>query len=212
MQLKEITIACAPEAWRRAGFRVVEDTVQIGRGVRIRLTGKGDGQVVRFRLGVSGETEQRSLVLNGMNIDIEGLDRNLPSDPGVHPNSVCMVTKVVILAADFDATVAMLRAEMPGLDTVLVEGITPDGIPFILWDIDNIEEGLQVATLDPNQRGDCMGALMFTVEDLDAAIATVGQDNLSPKQDYNGRDLVLFQPDSGVSPGASLVGGRSGFV
>jgi hypothetical protein len=119
VQLEQLTVAAAPEAWRAAGFEVDGDACLAGR-VRIRLAGVDAGRgLVSWSL--SGVAEA----------DLDGLPAPEPAaapsrEGGRHPNAVIGLDHVVAFSPDLDRTVAALEAA--GLDLRRIrEGPTPGG-------------------------------------------------------------------------------------
>ena len=97
----ELLVADPPELWEELGFRVEDDSCQIG-SVQIRLDSRAGKRIVSWSLCGAGTD------------DLDGLSTSLSSSNGrdpapAHPNGVTSIDHVVAFSPDLDRTVAALR-------------------------------------------------------------------------------------------------------
>jgi hypothetical protein len=116
----ELVIADPPELWEELGFRVDDDTCQIGT-VRVRLDSRAGKRIASWSLCGIGTDD-----LDGLATTLSSSDAREPTD--AHPNGVVAIDHVVAFSPDLDRTVAALEAA--GLDLRRIrEEPTPAGAP-----------------------------------------------------------------------------------
>lgn len=206
MRINEISVADHPDAWRAAGFTVVDDAVTIGNSFVIRLTGAGDGGVTGWSLGIDGTKEPGTHTPGGLALQVQA---PAAPDPGtaqnVHENGVVTAMKAVILTADTTTSIKRLQEAAPGIGSPSTEGHGANGAHYAIWALDDTEVGLEVVCLDANQGNDAMAALFLVVDNLDASITRIGANDVSPIEIYGGRQKVMIKPRIGVTAGIQLI-------
>jgi hypothetical protein len=116
----ELVIADPPELWGELGFRVDDDTCQIGK-VRVRLDSRAGKRIASWSLCGIGTDN-----LDGLATTLSSSDAREPAE--AHPNGVVAIDHVVAFSPDLDRTVAALEAA--GLDLRRIrEEPTPAGAP-----------------------------------------------------------------------------------
>jgi hypothetical protein len=100
----EIEVADAPDAWTRAGFQVDSDAVCRIGGVRLRLSGPGDGIGI---LGWSLRGLRSDADLDGIPTKRSVAPRPAPAE---HPNGVTEIDHIVVLSPALGRTVESLVA------------------------------------------------------------------------------------------------------
>ena len=102
-----------------------------------------------------------------------------------------------------DATTAQLLTHIPELGQPEISN-TDDGIRYNYWT--NLDDtGLQVIRTKEEVAKDTVRLILLIVDDLDAAIATLGENNVSAKSVYLGRDTVIVKPEAGISANLQLI-------
>jgi hypothetical protein len=116
----QLVIADPPELWGELGFRVDDDTCQIGK-VRVRLDSRAGKRIASWSLCGIGTDN-----LDGLATTLSSSDAREPAE--AHPNGVVAIDHVVAFSPDLDRTVAALEAA--GLDLRRIrEEPTPAGAP-----------------------------------------------------------------------------------
>lgn len=166
--IAEIVVADAPESWQAVGFSVEEGVARVG-SVPIRLAGPDASKgIVEWALrGVS-------------TLELDGLPTTSSAAPPVsgarHPNGVERIDHVVAFSPTLERTVPALEAAGLPLRR-LREGPTPGGAMrqafFRLGEVilEVIEQPPETAMADRPAR---LWGLAFVVEDIDAALAELG--------------------------------------
>jgi hypothetical protein len=171
--ISELALADDAERWTALGFAVYGDAATFG-AVRIRFAGReaGHGLLGWSLRGISSS-------------DLDGIDTTLasgeaPPEGAPHPNGVVRIDHVVAFSPQLDRTVAALQAA--GLDLRRVrEEPTPAGAPRqaffrlgaeILEVIQQPEDS--IAEGGGADRPARLWGLAFTVDDIDATVATLG--------------------------------------
>jgi hypothetical protein len=162
--LHGLEIADPPEAWRSAGFSVVDDRLVVG-DVVLHLTGEGGGL--------------RGWALTGVapGRAVDGLPVvDVPEPPAVasHPNGVAELDHLVVTSPDRDRTLAALAGV--GLEPRRTRDVTLAGTPsqqtFLRMGAPILE---LVTPVEPSGDGPAvLWGLAFTVDDLDATAAVLG--------------------------------------
>jgi hypothetical protein len=190
--LVEITVGDEPAAWAGIGFDVGADGACAVGAVRLRFADHDAG------LGILGWALAADLAAGG---DIDGLPTTAadagPVGPGSHPNGTTAIDHVVALTPDLDRTTAALddrgivarRTRDAGrgraqrffrLGEVILELVGPTGAggegPATFW------------------------GLAFTVADLDATAALLGEAVSAPKDAVQpGRRIATLRSGDAVS-------------
>jgi hypothetical protein len=204
--LDELVVADSPDAWRRCGFEVGDDTCVVGE-VRIRLAGLDAGK------GLVGWSLRE--VEGG---ELDGLptarsDRPPPERAPAHPNGIAAVDHVVAFTPALDRTVAVLEAA--GLDLRRVrEESTPAGAPRQAF----FRVGaaiLEVVQQPPQAIEDADGPAFFwglalVAPDLDATVATLGERVGEARAAVQpGRRIATLRRSAGLSVPVALMSPRS---
>lgn len=163
-----------PEAWARAGFTVVDDSVTIGLST-IRLAGAGGGRGIR------------SVTAHGIDVEIDGLpftsgEAPRPPGPTDHPNRVIGFDHLVAFSPDMDRTIAALDAA--GLELRRTRTFGPDDDrrrQAFFWLGDVILELVGSDTTRDDGPATLWGVAL-TTDDLDAAADALG-DHLGGAKD-----------------------------
>jgi hypothetical protein len=195
-ELREITVADPPDAWRDLGFAVDGDAVAIG-AVRIQL-GAGGGGIT-------------ALALHGLakGADLDGLGMRPASDAAgepagaEHPIGATAVDHVVALTPDFDRTRDKLRAA--GLDYRATRD-AGNGFRQAFFVL-----GPCLLELGGPADGDArFWGLTLIVDDLDAAAAQLG-DRLGRVKDavQPGRRIATVRREAGLSVPLALMTPRA---
>ena len=189
----ELVIADPPELWEELGFRVEEDSCQIGT-VRVRLDSRAGKRIVSWSLRGAGSEK-----LDGLATAMA--DGELPEHAEPHPNGVTGIDHVVAFSPDLDRTVAALEAA--GLDLRRIrEEPTPAGAPrqafFRLGEV--ILECIQLPDspdLDRSRNAKLWGLAVRT-DDMDATAAYLGDRLGEPRPAVQeGRTIATLQRDAG---------------
>jgi hypothetical protein len=189
----ELVIADPPELWAELGFRVEDDSCQIGT-VRVRLDSRAGKRITGWSLrGIEAD-------------DLDGLATTASSGherdtAAPHPNGVVAIDHVVAFSPDLDRTVAKLQ--QAGLDLRRIrEEPTPAGAPrqafFRLGEL--ILECIQLPDspeLDRSRSARLWGLAVRTA-DMDATAAYLG-DRLGEPRDavQEGRTIATLRRDAG---------------
>lgn len=204
VQVVELRIADAPEAWRRAGFDVAGDTCEVG-SVRLRLVGRDAGRGV-VGWGLTG-------------VDATAIDAietaRLPApatrNDGPHPNGTTAIDHLVLMTPDLDRT----------LDALAGIGLEPrrhrDGelggnaVRQVFY---RLGEVILEVVGDPAAHGEgpaTIWGITFTVGDLDATAALLG-DGVGGVKDavQPGRRITTLRGrDLGISTAVAFLSERS---
>lgn len=220
--IESLTIADEAEAWRAAGFTVVDDACQVG-SVRVRLVGRAAGRGI---LGWSLREVPEDLR------DLDGVPTSSSTDPlpapgPAHPIGATSIDHLVLTTPHLARTTAALEAI--GLDVRRVRPFELAGKPMQQVFFRLGEVVLEVVG-EPGATGEgpaCFWGITFTVADLDAAAGLLGdacgrvKDAVQPGRriaTVRHRDLdlsvatALMSPTpwggpSGLSPGGSSPAG-----
>ncbi len=206
MRFNSITVADHPDAWRRAGFTVVDDKVVIGRSLVFNLTGPGDDgtrSVCSWELGID-DVEPASYAPG--NLSLQAAAPSTPSEGHhLHDNGVRNCMKAVILCSNTRESVDRLIDTVDGFAKPAMDQLDDKGIHFAIWMMEGCEVGLEMVSLDPNQGDDAMMAIFLVVDDLKATIECIGENDVTPIEVYGGREMVRIKPRIGVTPGICLI-------
>ncbi len=102
VEIVELIVGDAADAWRAAGFAVGTDGVANVGTVRMRFTGAGGGIESWIVRRIPGGSELDGLAT----VVVE----SVLAQPGVHPNGATIIDHVVIASGDVDRTVATFVA------------------------------------------------------------------------------------------------------
>ena len=186
----EVEVADEPEAWRAAGFSVVDDRAQVG-SIAIRLVGRTDDAK-----GI------RSWSWSNISSDdaIDGLATYIASQPavtpGAHANGSTIIDHVVVVTPDLERTVPAFEAR--GLDVRRTRHTNQYGPAFRQVFFRGGETIIELIGPDTPADGDDRDAhfygLAFTVADLDATAAHLG-DGLGSIKDavQDGRRIATLR-------------------
>ncbi|HET6447557.1 MAG TPA: hypothetical protein VFG31_00510 [Conexibacter sp.] len=221
VRIHELTIADAPASWEALGFVVGSDVCQIG-AVRIRLAGRDAGRDAGRLAGRDAGHGLVGWTLSGVSTEaLDGLPTSHARDagatadakPSAHPNGVVAFDHVVAITPALDRTVAVLHAA--GLDLRRVrEKPTPAGAPrqafFRLGDV--ILEVVQAPDEAIERSGGPDGSaffwgLAFKVADLDATVATIGEERCTPPRPavQPGRRIATLRRSAGLAVPVALM-------
>lgn len=191
----ELVIADPPELWEELGFRVEDDTCDIG-GVRVRLDSRAGKRIVSWSLRGVGSDQLDGLATSVSNSEARGNAER-------HPNGVTAIDHVVAFSPDLDRTVAALEAA--GLDLRRIrEEATPAGAPrqafFGLGEV--ILECVQLPDspeLDRSRSARLWGLAVRT-GDMAATAAYLGHRLGEPRPAVQeGRTIATLSRDAGSS-------------
>lgn len=207
MRINEITVADHPDAWLAAGFTVEDDRVTIGRSFVIRLTGRTENGpqsgVVSWTVGIEGRTEDAWLSPGGLDLRVAA--PAVPAQGNAHENGVVTCMKAVILTSNTQKSIDRLHAEVPEFSKPPIDGHDEKGIHYAIWPLEDTEVGLEVVSLNPDQGDDAMLAIFLVVDNLNATIKRIGENDVTPIEVYGGRKMVRIKPRIGVTPGICLI-------
>lgn len=190
--LVEITVGDEPDAWAGIGFAVGPDGTSAVGAVRLRLAGSSDGR------GILGWALAPDLAEGG---DIDGLPTTAagagPDGPGAHPNGTTSIDHVVALTPDLDRTTAALD------DRGIVARRTRDagrGRAQRFFRLGEVVLELVGPTEGGGQGPATLWGLAFTVADLDATAALLGEAVGTPKDAVQpGRRIAALRAGDAVS-------------
>lgn len=187
--LTELVVGDDPESWRRAGFSVDDgDTVVVGT-VTIRLAGADEPRSIRSWGFADVEGGVPATVDGIRTVDAE------PSGPHRHhANGVRLVDHVVVLSPQEGRTVRAL-AEL-GLDPRRTRDTDQYGMPMRQTFFVAGEAVLELITpVDGADEGPtAFFGIAYTVDDLDATVALLGDDVGAPKDAVQpGRRIVTLR-------------------
>jgi catechol 2,3-dioxygenase-like lactoylglutathione lyase family enzyme len=188
--IDELVVADEPGAWEALGFELVGDTVVVG-DLRIRAAGTDAGEgLVGWSLRDAGSTE-----LDGL--PTRSSERPPPESAPAHANGVIGLDHVVAITPRLERTVAALEAA--GLDLRRIrEEPTPAGAPrqafFRLGSaiLEVVQEPADVAERNGPDRPAFFWGLAFVSADLEAAVASLGTDQVSEVR-------AAIQPDRRIA-------------
>lgn len=177
--IDEVVVADEPESWSRAGFTVDDDgTCRVG-SVRIRLVGRGQGKrILDWSLR---DTEPASVVDDS----IDGLATRSSTEPAcepaTHANGVYLLDHIVLITPNQQRTVAAL--ERAGLVARRTRETDTYGAPFLQTFFRAAEVIVElIGPQEPSDDGPArFFGLAYTVDDLDAAKALLGDGLGNPK-------------------------------
>ena len=186
----EIEVADEPDAWRAAGFAVVDDRAQVG-SIAIRLVGRSEAGT-----GIRGWTWS-DLANDG---PIDGLTTHTAprsaGTPGAHANGATIIDHVVVVTPNVERTVPAFEAR--GLDVRRTRHTDQYGPAFRQVFFRGGETIIELIGPDTPVDGDDRDAhfygLAFTVADLDATAAHLG-DGLGSIKDavQDGRRIATLR-------------------
>lgn len=206
MRFNSITVADHPEAWRNAGFNVVDDQVVIGKSLVFNLVGTsedGSQGVIGWEIGIE---EENSSNYSPGNLNLKAsAPATPPEGEHIHNNGVKKCMKAVILCSNTRESVDRLVNTVSGFTKPAMDQLDDKGIHFAIWMMEGCEVGLEVVSLDPNQGDDAMMAIFLVVDDLKATIDCIGENDVTPIEVYGGREMVRIKPRIGVTPGICLI-------
>jgi hypothetical protein len=190
--LVEITVGDEPAAWAAIGFDVGADGACAVGAVRLRLAGHDVGR------GILGWALAADLAAGG---DIDGLPTTathaLPAGPGSHPNGTTAIDHVVALTPDLDRTTAALD------DRGIVARRTRDagrGRAQRFFRLGEVVLELVGPTGAGGEGPATFWGLAFTVADLDATAALLGEAVSAPKDAVQpGRRIATLRSGDAVS-------------
>ncbi len=186
-----IEIADEPDAWRAAGFSVDGDRAQVG-GINLHLVGR------------TGASRLRSWTWHGLPGDgpLDGLVTHagaLPTTtPGTHANGATVLDHVVVVTPRLDRSIAVFESR--GLEVRRVRHTDQYGPAFRQVFFRGGETIIEMIGPDEPPADDDRPAhfygLAFTVADLDAAAAVLG-DGLGRVKDavQPGRRIATLRHD-----------------
>jgi hypothetical protein len=176
--IDEIVVGDDPERWRGAGFTVDADgTSRIGR-VRVRLVGRADGKRIH-------DWSLRDLAGDLVGDLLDGLPTRTstapPAEPAGHANGVALIDHIVLATPDPDRTTAAFEAA--GLHARRTRPTDTYGSPMLQT---FFRAGEVVVELIGPQAASGDGpttffGLAYTVADLDATVAALGEHVGAPK-------------------------------
>ena len=206
MRFNSITVADHPDAWRSAGFTVVDDKVAIGKSLVFNLVGPGDDGtqgVSGWELGID---DVKPADYSPGNLSLHTAAPSTPPEgPHHHDNGVKNCMKAVILCGNTRESVDRLIDTVDGFAKPAMDQLDANGTHFAIWMMEGCEVGLEVVSLDPNQGDDAMMAIFLVVDDLKATIECIGENDVTPIEVYSGREMVRIKPRIGVTPGICLI-------
>lgn len=166
----EIEVADEPAAWRAAGFTVDGDVTHVG-SIAIRLVGRGERKGVRAWTwaDLTGDGPIDGLTTHAGAVTVTA--------PDAHANGATIIDHVVVVTPDLDRTTAAFEAR--ALDVRRVRHTDQYGPAFRQVFFRGGETIIEVIGPDEPNVGDDRAAhfygLAFTVGDLDATAATLGE-------------------------------------
>ncbi len=194
-----LTVLDDPERWRDLGFTVDADGACRVGALRIELVAPGADD----RPEVVGWAFDR---LDGDPMGIDGIPTTsappLPAEPVAHPNGVTSLDHVVVTTPDVDRTIAGLEAA--GLRALRERRTEAGGRPMRQVFLRPGEAVIEVVG-PPEPRGGRARffGLAFTVADLDAAAARLGDALGAPKEAVQpGRRIATVR--AGDGPGVPI--------
>ena len=207
VRIEELTVADEPATWADLGFAVEGDVCRVG-SVPIRLAGRDAGR------GLAGWT-----LAGAASEQLDGLPTRLADGAGSagagssHPNGVTALDHVVAIAPALDRTVAALQTA--GLDLRRVrEEPTPAGAPRqAFFRLDEVILEVVQAPDDALERSGgpdgpaFFWGLAFKVADLDATVATIGEERCSgPRPAVQpGRRIATLRRSAGLAVPVALM-------
>jgi hypothetical protein len=204
VEIDELAVADAPDAWSALGFEVDGDTCVVG-DVRIRLAGSDAGR------GLTGWS-----LRDVAGTELDGLpttrsDRPPPSERPAHPNGITALDHVVAIAPTLDRTVAALQGA--GLDLRRIRAQpTPAGAPrqafFRLGAsiLEVVQEPAEATERAGGDRPAFFWGLAFLAPDLDATVAGLG-DRVSEIRSavQPGRRIATLRRSAGLAAPVALM-------
>jgi catechol 2,3-dioxygenase-like lactoylglutathione lyase family enzyme len=233
-RIAELVLADEPARWRALGFGVDDDGMaQVGT-VRLRFVGDDDSEVIGGEVvghdavvgervgGEPGAVGVRAWVLAALPdetcTDVDGLptssgDPSPPATAADHPLGVRAIDHVVVLTPDLDRTIAAIERHL-GLPLRRVRESEVGGRPvrqafFRLGEVVlEVVGGASGAGHSADEREPArFYGLAFTVDDLDAARARLGDELVSePKPAVQrGRSIATVRRAAGLSVPVALM-------
>ena len=211
VRVVELQVADAPEAWRNAGFAVVEDVCEVG-SVRLRLVGREAGRgVVGWGLSGVDVTEVDGVPVVGFDTSSLVPHDRSPSGSGYSTNGTVAIDHLVLMTPDLDRT----------LDALAGIGLEPrrhrDGelggnaVRQVFYRLGEVV--LEVVG-DPQAHGEgpaSIWGITFTVADIDATAALLG-DGVGRVKDavQPGRRITTLRGrDLGISTAVAFISERA---
>ena len=186
--IAELVVADPPEAWRDLGFTVDGDRCQVGSVVHVLRGGAGQGVVSWALDGVAVEADE----LEGLPSAAGQATENRPPE---HPNGVTSLDHLVVFTPDLQRTVNTL--ELAGLECRRLRPAGRGNVQafFRLGEVILEVVGPETAAGDGPAR---FFGLAFTVTDLDATAAFLGDRLHSPKDAVQaGRRIATLDKHAG---------------
>lgn len=203
--IDELVAADEPRAWEALGFEPDGDTVVVGE-VRIRAAGADAGQgLVGWSLRGAAGSE-----LDGL--PTRSSERPAPASAPAHANGVTGLDHVVAITPRLERTVAAL--ESAGLDLRRIrEEPTPAGAPrqafFRLGSaiLEVVQEPEEVVERNGPDRPAFFWGLAFVSADLDATVASLGEEQVSEPRDaiQPGRRIATLRRAAGLACPVALM-------
>ncbi len=165
-----ITVADDPAAWVRGGFTVDDGIAQVG-SIALRLVGRDQDSSGIRAWAWNGLDEAGPI--DGLATEVAPLGTAVP---GAHPNGVTILDHVVVVTPNLERTVPAFEAR--GLEVRRVRHTDQYGPAFRQVFFRGGETIIELIGPDEPREGDERGAhfygLAFTVGDLDATAARLG--------------------------------------
>ena len=192
--IDEVSVGDSTDAWRGVGFTVDDDACAVGT-VRIRLGDSGTG--------ITGWTLRD---ISAATTEIDGVptaaSTAAPGQPGVHPNGVTRIDHLVLMTPDLPRTTGALVAQ--GLDVRRERDAGAFQQVFLRLGEVILEV---VGPKEPGPGPASLWGLTFTVDDLDATAALLGErvgrvkDAVQPGR----RITTLRGREIGISPAIAFM-------
>jgi catechol 2,3-dioxygenase-like lactoylglutathione lyase family enzyme len=183
--IDELVIGDEPDSWRRAGFTVDDDGIALVGQVRLALRGRDEGKRIRS-WSLAGLPPQLDPVSTDSidGIPTVGATRRAPTEqpsptPSPHPNGVVVIDHLVLVTPDQARTTAVF--EQLGLRLLRERHTDTYGAPFLQHFFRAGEVLLElIGPEEPSGDGPAgFFGLAYTVADLDATAAFLGEDGVS---------------------------------
>jgi hypothetical protein len=199
--LEALAVADPPDAWRAAGFAVVDGACQVGQ-VRVQLGAEGRGVTAWSLSGIRGGDE------------IDGLPtaepEGEPAAAGAHPNGALSLDHLVVTSHDVERTAAAIVAR--GLE--VRRRWASGGRCYTFFRVgEAILELIGPEVPDGDIRPARFYGLAFTVSDIDATAALLDgrlgrvKDALQP-----GRRIATLRPEAGLTTAVAFMSAGPGAI
>ncbi len=195
----ELQIADEPDAWRAAGFTVVDDIAQIG-AITIRLIGRAEAKRIRSWSwsDLPGDPPDDPGGTGSIDGLVTAVKPSSPNPPGAHANGSTIVDHVVVVTPNLERTTSAFAAR--GLDVRRVRDTDQYGAPFRQVFFRGGETIIElIGPVEPasdDSRPAHFFGLAFTVADIDATAALLA-DGVGRIKDavQPGRRIVTLHHD-----------------